>query len=324
MMKKILLPIVITAIITTISLSACSSNDGKTSNGYVEADLIYIASPIAGELTQLDLQKGDAVKTHQRLYQLDSAPQRFDVAETQAERAAASADLANLLYGKRQTELDQIHAQIKQAQAQLDYANKQLKRYQQLIKTGAIQQETLDAGIQEAKTAEGKLTDAQAKLADAKLPARNEQIESAKANQQKTDAALNKAKWQLSEKTVYSPTNGHIFDTYYHPGEQVPANRPVLSILAPQEIKIIFFVSAKQLPDIHLKQTVTVTTSDHKASTKAHIAYISNETEYTPPVLYTQKQSAKLVFRIQAVFDNNDETTVFHPGQPVEIHYDKS
>ncbi|ODN42963.1 hypothetical protein BGC07_08565 [Piscirickettsia litoralis] len=229
--------------------------------------------------------------------------------------------MANLRYGKRQPELNQIKAKIKQAEAQLIYANKQLKRYKNLIKAGATQQETLDSALEEAKIAQNNVYQTQSELVSAALPARKEQIQAAIASQHQAQSTLERAQWVLEQKQGTSPINGYVFDIYYRLGEQIPANRPVLSILSPKNIKIIFFISAQKLPTLHLNQIITVSTATHPRPIQATIDYISSQAEYTPPVLYTQKQSTALVFRIEARFSQSNQSQPFHPGQPVEVHY---
>jgi len=46
--------------------------------------------------------------------------------------------------------------------------------------------------------------------------------------------------------------------------------------------------------------------------------YISPQVEYTPPVIFSQENRAKLIFMVEAVFDQPDVNRL-HPGQPVEV-----
>src|SRR5262249_32753768 len=71
-------------------------------------------------------------------------------------------------------------------------------------------------------------------------------------------ARLNSAQTRLSRRKMMSPVNGSIQQIYYRPGELVPAGRPVLSILPPNNIKIRFFVPETVLAKISLGQPVEV------------------------------------------------------------------
>ena len=50
----------------------------------------------------------------------------------------------------------------------------------------------------------------------------------------------------------------------------------------------------------------------------ATVSYLSQNPEYTPPVLYNRENRAKLVFMIEAVFVPAAATDL-HPGQPVDV-----
>ena len=55
------------------ALTACgAATDEAALSGYAEADLVYLASSIAGTLQTLHARRGDAVKAGQVLYALDS------------------------------------------------------------------------------------------------------------------------------------------------------------------------------------------------------------------------------------------------------------
>jgi HlyD family secretion protein len=50
----------------------------------------------------------------------------------------------------------------------------------------------------------------------------------------------------------------------------------------------------------------------------ARISFISNRAEYTPPVIYSNAQRAKLVFMVEAR-PNAADGARLKPGQPVDV-----
>jgi len=48
------------------------------------------------------------------------------------------------------------------------------------------------------------------------------------------------------------------------------------------------------------------------------VSFISPQAEYTPPVIYSQESRSKLVFMIEAIFDEQTSAKL-HPGQPVDV-----
>jgi HlyD family secretion protein len=61
-----------------------------------------------------------------------------------------------------------------------------------------------------------------------------------------------------------------------------------------------------------------VTFDGGQHSYSATVNYISTEAEFTPPVIYSQENRAKLVFMIEAKFSPADATDL-RPGQPVDV-----
>ncbi|HTK88491.1 MAG TPA: HlyD family efflux transporter periplasmic adaptor subunit, partial [Nitrospiraceae bacterium] len=143
-------------------------------------------------------------------------------------------------------------------------------------------------------------------------------IAAAEANLQAVEAALTKAEWDLSQKHQIAPQAGLVFDTLYREGEWVPAGRPVVVLLPPQNIKVRAFVSENRIGRIHPGDRIRVSVDGVQEPFIGTVSYISPHAEYTPPVIYSQESRSKLVFMIEAVFDPQTSVNL-HPGQPVDV-----
>ena len=307
-------------IIMLLAVSACGRH--PTSLGYVEGRLTYIASSVSGKLTNLPVNRGQSVKAGEVLFQLDPQPESSVVDAALANVNQITADLADKMKGQRPSELQTTSAQIEQAQAQVEYYKKDVARKQQLVKQNAIDQNQLDIANQNLKTAEASVKQYQASLATGKLSAREDQIKSLQAQLDNAKANLAKAQWNLQQKTVTSPVDAEVFDTYYRLGEQVVGNQAVLSILAPRDIKIVFFVDEPLLSKIKVGQKVQVHCDACQAGLTAVIRYISPSAEYTPPIIYSRSARTKLVYEVEAEFDSNQaqpQKMKLNPGEPVEV-----
>jgi HlyD family secretion protein len=131
-------------------------------------------------------------------------------------------------------------------------------------------------------------------------------------------AALAKANWSFEQKKQFAPTNAFVQDTLYRVGEWVAAGNPVVELLPPANIKVRFFVPETVLSEIKPGETVGVTFDGGKHAYSATVNYISTQAEFTPPVIYSQKNRAKLVYMIEAKFSPADAADL-HPGQPVDV-----
>jgi HlyD family secretion protein len=130
------------------------------------------------------------------------------------------------------------------------------------------------------------------------------------------EARLNSAKTRLGRRKVASPATGTIQQIYFRPGEMVPAGRPVVALLPPGNVKIRFFVPEATLPTISLNDMVTVRCDGCAPDLAARVSFISRTAEYTPPVIYSLEERAKLVFLIEARPQHPENLRV---GQPVTV-----
>jgi HlyD family secretion protein len=154
-------------------------------------------------------------------------------------------------------------------------------------------------------------------LAVDELPARDQQI-AAQREQVKADrASLAQAEWRLQQKQIAAPSGGLVFDTLYREGEWVSAGNPVIQLLPPENLELRFFVPETTVGALKIGQNVRVQ-CDGCSSVPAHITFVSTQSEYTPPVIYSNETRSKLVFLVIAK-PSPENAAALHPGQPVEV-----
>ena len=141
-------------------------------------------------------------------------------------------------------------------------------------------------------------------------------LDDADAALRTAQARLNQARTRLNRRRMVSPDTGTVQQIYYRPGETVPAGRPVLSILPPENLKIRFFAAQGKLQSIKIGDVVAVSCDGCEPNLSARVSFIAQSAEYTPPVIYTLEERAKLVFLIEARPDRPDK---FRVGQPVTV-----
>lgn len=137
------------------------------------------------------------------------------------------------------------------------------------------------------------------------------------------EAALRQAKanlaWsetRLARRNAYSPADGIIQQVYYRPGETVSAGKPVVALLPPQNLKLRFFAPEPLLPEIKYGETIAVSCDGCEKGLTAKVSFIARSAEFTPPVIYSLDERAKLVFLIEA---RPVEPEKFRVGQPVTV-----
>lgn len=131
------------------------------------------------------------------------------------------------------------------------------------------------------------------------------------------EARVNTSQTRLDRRKGFALIAGSIQQIYFREGEMVQAQRPVLSIMPPGNMKLRFFVPETELPKLALGDEVKVTCDNCAADLTAKIYFIATTAEYTPPVIYSLDERNKLVYLIQARPSRPDALRV---GQPISIY----
>jgi HlyD family secretion protein len=179
---------------------------------------------------------------------------------------------------------DLQQADLNQNKATLANAQQTYDRAAQLSKTGAGTQATLDSAVSSLRVAE---------------------------------ARVNTSETRLARRKGFAPVAGTVQQIYFRVGEMVPAQRPVLSIMPPGNMKLRFFVPETDLAKLAIGDEVRVACDACAANLTAKIYFIATSAEYTPPVIYSLEERNKLVYLIQARPSRPDALRV---GQPIDIY----
>lgn len=174
-------------------------------------------------------------------------------------------------------------AELNQNNATLANARQTYERTQALSRTGAGTQAALDSALSVLRVAE---------------------------------ARVNTAQTRLARRRAVAPIAGTVQQVYFREGETVPAQRPVLAILPPGNMKVRFFVPEKDLARVAVGQEVRIGCDGCAPDLAATVHFIATTAEYTPPVIYSLDERAKLVFMVQARPAAPDKLRV---GQPVDV-----
>ncbi|WP_044348351.1 HlyD family secretion protein [Dethiosulfatarculus sandiegensis] len=297
----------------------CQKSDkGQYWQGYVEADYTYVASPLAGRLQDLAVQRGERVSKGQVLFGLER------VIEKQAQNEAiqlldqAREKLADLQKGARPSEISAIKASLAKAQSYLDLSILNYKRKQELYRKNSLPKAQLDQARSLYNSDKAQVAELEAQLETARLGGREDQVKAAESEVKALEAKLAEASWNFGQKIQKAGDAGVVFDTLYTKGELVQAGRPVVVLLTPENLKVRFFVPQADLASLRLGQTVFLSCDGCPQGLKANISFISPEAEYTPPVIYSRHSRDKLVFMAEAK-PAAKEALDLHPGQPMEV-----
>jgi HlyD family secretion protein len=141
-------------------------------------------------------------------------------------------------------------------------------------------------------------------------------FDDAEAALRSAEARLNSARTRLDRRKLVSPVAGTVQEIYFRVGEMVPAGRPIVSLLPPENVRVRFFVPQAVLPQVHIGDRITITCDGCAQGMVARVNFISAQAEFTPPIIYSREERTRLVFRIEAMPEKPADVRV---GQPVSI-----
>jgi len=286
--------------------------------GYIEGEYVNIAPIEVARVATEYVRRGDKLKAGDRIATLETTDAEIAVQNAEAALGQAKAELANILYGRRPEEIAAIEADLKAAQVQQDDAQRTLNRRKDLNSRGFASQADLDSAQTAYDVAASRVTELSANLAVARLPARDEEILSARNKVEQAKSALDNARWRLDQRQLVAPSAGYVSDIIRRVGDVAGPSAPVVSFLPENAVKVKVYVPETALSSLALGQEIDVRCDGCEKGLSAAITYIAREPEFTPPVIYSLESRQTLVYLIEARAAH-DKPLRLQPGQIVDV-----
>lgn len=266
-----------------------------TLQGYGEARFTHLAALDGGRIAEVLVEEGQTVAAGAVVFRLE--PERLALAAegATAEAAAASA---------RAARAGALDAAVAEAAARLDVARSTWERSRLLFDKGIVARARLDADTATLKAAEASLARARAER-----DAATTQSAAPSAN-----AAL--AARRVADLAVTAPVAGRIERVYRRPGEVVAPGEPLAALLGPGAMRVRFFAPQDRLSALAPGTRVALACDGCAAGLTGSVSFVANEPQFTPPVVYSREERAKLVYLVEAI---PDAEGAILPGQPVEV-----
>jgi HlyD family secretion protein len=313
-------PIVrIAAALAGALLAACGRGDAGSFQGYVEGEYLYLSAPQAGYLRSLDAARGSRVAQGQTVFVVSADPDDQALAEAEARTGSAREKLLNLQEPRRASEIAALEATLRATQASLQLAQTQLQQQEALYARHFVAQVNVDEARSNRDQAQAQVESAQQQIATFRTTlGRQAEVRGAQADLKAAAAQAAQKRWVIERKSVQAPAVGQIAETYYRPGEWVPAGAPVASLLPDARRRLRFFVPETAVAAIKPGDAVQAACDGCAGPIRARVDFVSPQAEYTPPVIYSRGTREKLVFRVEAA-PEQDQAPALSPGLPVDV-----
>lgn len=246
------------------------------SNGRIEGQEIAIATIYPGRLAEVTVAEGDIVEAGQVIARIDDREYRAQLLGAEAEvlRAEASLDLAE--------------AQLDQATSNLDVVTSSHARVEKLSADGHVSVQALDASQDQLLSARAAQRAVEAQIANARAA-----IAGASASVSRLNAVLD-------EMILVAPRRGRVQYKLAQSGEVVGAGARIVILIDLTDISMSLYLTAVDVATLSVGDEARIildAVSDYIIP--ARITFISANAQFTPKMVETAEERAKLVFRVK-------------------------
>lgn len=285
--------------------------------GTVEATQVNVSAKIVGRILSLRVGEGDRVIEGQELVRLDDRELSAEVERVAAALRSAEAHLRDLLAGARQEEIEQARATLRSATATRVWTERDFHRIQELFRKELVSTQDVDRARQAYEVAVAQERSARASLQLLEAGPRPLQVEEARHQVDQARAALETAKSQLREATIYSPINGVVLRKNLEAGETANPGVSILTLVDPTDLWLRAYVPETDIGRLKLGMPARIKVDAYRdRSFPGRITEIASQAEFTPKNVQTQKERVNLVFRIKIQVDNPEG--LLKPGMPAD------
>ena len=284
--------------------------------GYVEADFVYVAPSVTGRIKSMGAVEGATLDAGQFLFNMDATQQDAALRAALARVATAQANLVNLETGGREAEIEVIRASLEEARAQQALAGSTLTRTETLFERELVTRAKVDADRAALEQANAHVAQLTAQLEVAELPARDAQVVAARATLAAAKAEADLARSRRDDMSVTAPVTGRVEKVYFVAGEVAAVGAPVVSILPPGALKVLFFLPETARADFTLGDRLALECDGCSDGIEVTITRMASDPQYTPPMIYSRDERVRMVFRAEG---RVDDSAALLPGQPVSL-----
>ena len=277
------------AYIALLMLTAsCSNQTEFDAQGTFEATEIVVSSEATGKILYFEAEEGNLVEAGQLVGAIDSLQLHLQRKQLMAQQSA--------LLNSR----PDVKKQVSSLREQIAKQKSELRRIENMLRDGAATQKQHDDISAHIRVLEGQL--------EATLSTLGKNTASINDNSAALEAQIAALDDRIAKCHIVSPSNGTVLVKYAEAGELATVGKPLMKIANLEKIYLRAYITAAQLTDLQLGQTVTVFADqgeEDRRSYEGKVTWIANKAEFTPKTIQTRDERANLVYAIKIAVKND-------------------
>lgn len=142
------------------------------------------------------------------------------------------------------------------------------------------------------------------------------EIRAAEAALGVAESALAEAGWRLEQTQAKAPQEALVVETLYSEGQWVPAGSAVVALVAPDAMKVRFYVPSRVAGTLRHGQRVELRCDGCNGRIRAEITYISPIAETGADLSDNESRSPRFLVEAKP---QRDAAVALRPGNPVQV-----
>jgi HlyD family secretion protein len=276
-----------------------------SSNGRIEATEIDIATKLAERIKDELVDEGDFVTAGQVVAHMNTDVLEAQLSEYEARLREAKSGVETALKTvvQRKSEKAAAEAVVKQRQAELDLAKKNVARAESLVDEGGISKEDVDSRRSTLYSADAAISKAEADVmaSDAAIATAESLVIRAHASVAAAQATIRRIRADLNDSILKTPRAGRVQYRVAQPGEVLSAGGKVLNMIDLADVYMTFFLPEAEAGQVKIGTEVRlVLDAIPQFVIPARVTFVADVAQFTPKTVETAVERQKLTFRIKA------------------------
>lgn len=286
-------------ILLSFVIFSCNNNDDNAdAYGNFEADEITLSSEVNGKILDMYIEVGDEVKAGDKILQIDTTQLYLQKLGLLANSESVSDRLLD------------VNSQIDVYTKKIEILNREKKRVEDMLKSGAATQKQLDDISGEIESTEKMIIATRKKLFDTNrgILSQNKPIyEQIKVIDD-----------QILRAELKAPTVGRILSIYTDRYEFARIGAPLVKIANTKKMYLKAYIDGKNLSKVKLGANAEVMFDNSNGTldkVSGKVVYISDKAEFTPKIVQTKDQRVNLVYSVKILVNNDGRIKIGMPGE---------
>ena len=220
----------------------------STDDAYVETTTVSVSPKVSGQIVRVLVEDNQEVKAGDVVAVIDKVDYQVKLEQ------------ANAAYQKALLNQQNAHANLNAANSEIELAQKDVERYQNLYKAGAVSKQTLDKAITYLEAVSARQTTAEQAIFS-KDPSRAAKVADADLNVLK--AQKRAAELALEYTDIIAPIDGTVSNKRVEVGMMVQPGSP-LFVIVPNNVWVVANFKETQLEHMKKGQSVDIKIDTYK------------------------------------------------------------